>query len=144
MEMLPIEEIKCMTNSLVKRWANHIAGFYGHPVYLVGSQLTSKDPRDVDVICIIPDNEFVLRYINQQEVVGHSDVEKCQQWYLRWLTGLYDASNWTWCRDVSHKSLQGMDFCSQQIDMKVLSDTMQEEYYSDKMKLKISSDKPNL
>lgn len=134
------KDIPCLKKDLVVRWANGIAGFYGHPVYLVGSQLYKDKPRDVDVICIIPDREFVLRYINQFEVVGHTDFEKCQQWQMRYKSGLYNESNWVWAKDVLHKSLQGMYYTSLQIDLKVYPQSVQDKEFADKPKLKISQD----
>jgi hypothetical protein len=52
--MIKIKQEFSETHSLV-RFANKMCGFYGHPVYLVGSQLTSETPRDVDLVCVIPD-----------------------------------------------------------------------------------------
>lgn len=134
------KDIPCLKGNLLIRWANHIAGFYGHPVYLVGSQLHKDNPRDVDLVCIIPDDEFVTRFINQFEVIGHNDLEKCEQWYLRWQSGLYNESNWVWAKDVSHKSLQGMRFTSMNVDLKILSRLMQDKNYQNKPIMKISED----
>jgi len=113
--------IKCFNKGgdLVIRWANHMSGFFGHPVYLVGSQLYKTEPRDCDIVCIIPNDEFVLRYINQSTVIGHTDDEKADQWTLRYQCGMYNESNWLWCDDMSHKSLQGMNQTLQLIDFKV-------------------------
>lgn len=134
------KDILCLKGSLLVRYANGIAGFYGHPVYLVGSQLYKDHPRDVDLACIIPNNEFVKRYINQVEVVGTTDEEKCEQWGLRYQSGLYNESNWAWAKDVSHKSLQGMDYTRMAIDLKVYPQQYQDDNFGDKPKLKISQD----
>lgn len=138
--MRPKAEIKCLKSNLVVREANKLAAFFGHPCYLVGSQLTSETPRDIDLVVIIPDNEFVLRYINQREVIGHTDLGKCQQWGYRFKSGLFDESNWQWAADVSHKSLQSMKRTSMNIDLKVYALSYHLEYYSDKPLLKISED----
>lgn len=130
-------KIPCLQNDLLIRWANHVAGFYGHPVYLVGSQLYKDDPRDVDVACIIPDAEFVIRFINQAKVIGNTDFEKCQQWGYRYRSGLYDESNWVWAKDVSHKSLQGMRATMMQIDLKVYPQCYQDENFQGKPIMKL-------
>ena len=94
-------------HKLVK-WANQIRGFYGHPVYLVGSQITGSDrPRDVDIVCAIPDNEFELRY-------GSVD-----DWCQEGGTGLWTEVRWKWADDCSKKSLDGMRDTKLQIDFKV-------------------------
>ncbi len=43
-------------------WANQVAARYGFPVYIVGSALTDADPRDVDIVCILPDEHFANRF----------------------------------------------------------------------------------
>lgn len=43
-------------------WANQLAGRFNAPVYIVGSSLVRNDARDLDVIVIIPDDEFKNRY----------------------------------------------------------------------------------
>lgn len=133
-------EIKCLENDLVIRYANNVSGFFGHPCYLVGSQLTKDNPRDVDLLIIIPDEEFVLRYINQHDAIGENDRQKCVQWGLRHINGLYNESNWKWAKDISHKSLQGMRFARAYIDLKVYPQSYQDDYHKDDLKLKISED----
>lgn len=46
----------------LRGWANQIAARFGHPIYLVGSALTEDRPRDVDIVCVLPDDEFRNRY----------------------------------------------------------------------------------
>lgn len=132
--------IPCLKNDRLERHANGLAGFFGHSVFLVGSQLTRDDPRDVDLVIIIPDSEFVLRYINQFEVIGHTDQEKCEQWGYRYLSGLYNESNWVWARDMVHKNLKAMEVTSMLVDLKVLPESYHKRQYADKPKLKISTD----
>lgn len=90
------------------KWANGIRGFYGHPVLLVGSQVTGKEnPRDVDIVCAIPDDEFELRY---------GDVNL---WLQEGGTGLWTDVRWKWADDCVKKSLDGMRCTKLQIDFKV-------------------------
>jgi hypothetical protein len=103
-------------NRLV-RWANAIRGFYGHPVYLVGSQITgSEDPRDIDIVCSIPDQEFELRY------------GSVQQWIQEGESGLWTDVRWIWSDDVVKKCLHGMKETKLQIDFKVQPETHFKEY----------------
>ena len=43
-------------------WATQMAARYGHPVFLTGSALSVPSPRDWDVRCVLPDDEFSARY----------------------------------------------------------------------------------
>lgn len=50
---------------LLEPFANSVVARYGHPVYLVGSAIDALDAyalRDVDVVCVLPDAEFVARF----------------------------------------------------------------------------------
>jgi hypothetical protein len=103
-------------NKLV-RWANAISAFYGHSVYLVGSQLTAKEnPRDVDVLCILPDYEFELRY------------GSCDEWAKEGASGIYTGIRWKWADDCVKKSLHGMKETQLEIDFKVQPESFQEGY----------------
>jgi hypothetical protein len=100
---LPLDK----THKLV-RWANAIRGFYGHPVLLVGSQITdAENPRDVDIVCAIPDHEFELRYGSVND------------WLQEGGTGLWTEVRWKWSDDCVKKSLDGMRDTGLQIDFKV-------------------------
>lgn len=51
--------------SVLRPWANALLQRYGHPVYLVGSAMGTTDytkTRDVDVVVIMPDDEFRWRF----------------------------------------------------------------------------------
>jgi hypothetical protein len=96
---------------LLVRWANGVRGFYGYPVYLVGSQLTDKlNPRDVDVICFLPKEIFELRYGNYDE------------WCSEGCTGLWTNIRWVWSDDCVKRSYEGMRYTDLLIDFKVYSD----------------------
>lgn len=100
---LPLEP----DHRLVK-WANEIRGFYGHPVLLVGSQIMGQEnPRDIDIVCAIPDEEFELRY------------GKVGIWLQEGETGLWTEVRWKWADDCVKKSLDGMRDTKLQIDFKV-------------------------
>jgi hypothetical protein len=111
---LPLEP----THRLV-RWANAIRGFYGHPIFLVGSQITgAEDPRDVDVICVIPDHEFMLRF-------GPPDL-----WHQEGETGMWGHTRWIWSDDCVKKTNHGMRETGLFIDFKVLPESAHEGYHN--------------
>ena len=43
-----------------------VEDYFGHTCYHVGSSLTRKDWRDVDVRLILPDDEFAARFGNNE------------------------------------------------------------------------------
>lgn len=42
----------------LEQFGSHVWDAFGHPPYLVGTSLTSKEWRDVDVRLILPDEEY--------------------------------------------------------------------------------------
>lgn len=115
----------------IVRWANLIRAFYGHPVWLVGSQLTSETPRDVDLVVIVPDYEFCLRF--------NIEVEKLSQWILRFNNGIFDETHWAWSDDVTKKSLNGMRYTGLPIDFKIYPEMYVNMYYQDYPKQQIDT-----
>jgi hypothetical protein len=49
-------------DQLLEGWANHIAGRFNAPVYLVGSALREERPRDIDIRIVLTDEAFMQRY----------------------------------------------------------------------------------
>jgi len=95
-------------DSRLVRWANSISVFYGHPVYLVGSQLTGKQyPSDIDLVCPIPDEEFDARYGDLGD------------WLQEGGTGIYTDVRWDWANDCHKRSIDGMLSTKRVIDFKV-------------------------
>jgi predicted nucleotidyltransferase len=109
------------------QWANSIRGFYGFPVYLVGSVLTKKDYRDIDVICIISDVDFRLRY---------GDVKI---WGGEMESGLWTDISWKWSDDCIKKWRQGCKYTDLNLDFKVYPQTYQEYEFGHLPKLKLDS-----
>lgn len=105
-------------HSRLVRWANAINGFYGAPVYLVGSQITgAEDPRDVDVICVLPDEDFEIRY------------GSVAQWVDQGESGMWDVVRRKWSQDCVKKSTHGIRETRLDIDFKVLPKSWSEESY---------------
>ena len=120
---LPVEP-----DSWLSRWANRMRAYYGHPVYLVGSQLTDKEiPSDVDVICIIPDNEFQLRFCD----VGlwHHEIGTCM---------FTEKGVWGWSDRCIKDALDGMAHTQMPIDFKVYCQTYANAF-KDKPKVRIDT-----
>lgn len=111
------------------RWANLTRGFYGHTVWLVGSQLFKDDPRDVDMAVYLPDEEFCLRY-------GVTDLES---WLKNFNWGVFEASHWAWADDMVKKSLHGMRFTSLPIDLKVLPQTYIDRFFPNCDKIQVDT-----
>lgn len=72
------------------------ARYYGAPVYLVGSAVTSRDPRDIDIVIPLADELFVACYGDPGEDTA------------LWRTGLRTPSPppiWRrWARDCAKQS----------------------------------------
>lgn len=97
----------------LKTWANCVAGFYGGKVYLVGSQITAKEnPRDVDVVCIISDKSFEIRFGNVDD------------WMQQGGTGLWTEVRWKWADASVRTTEEGMSLTKLPIDFKVYPETL--------------------
>ena len=128
------------THSLV-RFANKMCGFYGHSVYLVGSQLTSDNPRDVDLVCILPDEEFKLRYFPDWWEGNDKLKEEIEKFFLGIHTGIHSQEQWDWYEDMNKKSLFGMKSLHIPIDFKVYPKTYVDQHFLDNPKLKLDTKK---
>lgn len=132
--------LKGRTGSFLRRDANQTSGFYGHPIYLGGSSLYKfEGGRDVDLFIILPCKDFVFRYLNNYESPGDSYEEQCQQWNLRYHSGMYDQGNWQWHEDMVKKSMQSMHRTNLMIDFKVLPINVHEAEYGHKPLLRIDT-----
>jgi hypothetical protein len=94
-------------------WRDHLARlasslsalYFGAPLYLVGGALKSEDPRDVDLVVVVPDKLFLASY---GEFEAWSASEKIAQsaldaWELSY-TGrsAADSPLWRrWCLDCA-------------------------------------------
>ena len=118
--------------SWLVRWANRMRGYYGHPIYLVGSQLSDNpNPNDVDVICILPDAEFKLRFCNIDD------------WMNEGGTYMYtEPVRWKWSDRCIKDTLDGMAHTRMNIDFKVIphSDALA---YENKPRLKLDTREDN-
>jgi hypothetical protein len=69
---------------VLQGWANQMAARFGAPVYLVGSSLTEVQPRDVDIVIILPLDDFVARYGNSPDWKWHTLEPGWDDGSLRW------------------------------------------------------------
>ena len=126
------------TSRLV-RFANKMCGFYGHPVYLVGSQLTSETPRDVDLICIIPDEEFKMRWFPDWWTGSDDPKEAIEKFYLGIHTGIHKEEHWHWYQDMKKQSLFGMKGAHLPIDFKIQAESYSVSHYIDSPKKRLDT-----
>lgn len=62
-----VERPSTQTDRIVERLRFHVnptsMRYHGSPVYLVGGALRDDDPRDVDIVIVMPDELFYRAYI---------------------------------------------------------------------------------
>jgi hypothetical protein len=130
------------THPLV-RFANKMCGFYGHPVYLVGSQLTSDNPRDVDVVCIMSDEDFKMRWFPDAAPASNNEAGALQElidrFYLGIHTGIHRDEHWYYYSDMVKKSLFGTKATYLPIDFKVEAKSYADTHYKDKPILRLDT-----
>ena len=89
----------------LKRIANQLYGYYGGPVYLVGSALTDENPRDIDIKVVVSRKDF-------ERLFGNYD-----HFAVEYSTGEFGDVAWKWvddrlkrCRILSEEIGQNIDF----------------------------------
>ncbi len=110
------------------RWANMIRAFYGYPIWLVGSQLTEARSRDVDVVCVLPDAVFALRYDTTVPT-----------WIDQLQSGYFEEEMWAWSDDVVKKSQHGMTYTRHAIDFKTQPLTLVTQLLLDAPRLQLDT-----
>lgn len=93
----------------LRRWANGLRGYYGAPIYLVGSALSGSNPspRDWDVRVTLADQDFARRF---------GDVEK---WEDEGGTGKWTTIRWRWSDECVKNSKQGSAHTGLNIDFQI-------------------------
>lgn len=121
--------------SVLGDFATSTAARYGHPVYLVGSAVDTVDLpyeqqcaavwalRDVDVVCILPDEEFANRFGGSWEA-AQSDLAPGRRWAAE--VGKISRSA---ARELSNLNL----------DFKVQSDGWTRARHQDKRRVRIDA-----
>jgi hypothetical protein len=95
--------------SVLKRWANRLAGHYGAHVYLVGSALEGDNPkpRDWDIRINMSDEDFAVRF---------GDVDT---WTTEGGTGEWTDVRWRWSRECTKTTKDGWHSCGLNIDFQI-------------------------
>lgn len=93
--------------------------FFGCPVYLVGGALTDPDPRDLDVIVVLPDALFVQCYGDK----GGWSADTAFLALGEWSRGTHDPDPpriWRrWARDCAKLNAELTERCHRRVDFKV-------------------------
>lgn len=109
---------------ILEPWAHEMVARYGHPVYLVGSAIGTQNfyaLRDVDVVCILPDDEFANRFgANWTSIPG------------------YGKPSARWAAEVGKISAQAAkQYTAINIDLKVQSEAWAEARHKGKPRMRI-------
>lgn len=102
----------------LRRFANGVRGYYGVPVYLVGSALRANDPmkcRDVDVRIELSHDEFMRFYAPNR----HDSEKVVMQWIEEDANGNWSDLRWRWADDCIKRSRAGWRQTHMHIDFQV-------------------------
>lgn len=97
--------------SKLEGWADQIFARYGFPVYLVGSALTEQEPRDVDVIVLMPNDDWEARW-------GPITEYKIARWSLKNKDWFMDTHR-KFCTDMGKLSARAARILGMNIDFRV-------------------------
>jgi hypothetical protein len=103
----------------LQRYANNLRGYFGTPVYLVGSALngTNPNPRDWDVRIILPDEDFERHF---------GDVDA---WCHEGTSGQWTEIRWRWSDACVRGSKQGWRECALNIDFQIYPESYADIIY---------------
>lgn len=90
-----IARLRCVMNPTSMR-------YHGSPVYLVGGALRDPDPRDIDIVVVMPDELFWYAYISpDQHIEWMRESWKYQgntahpdRWWKRWARDCTKQASW--------------------------------------------------
>lgn len=99
----------------LRNWANQIAARFGRPVYLVGSSLEREDARDLDIVIILPYDEYWGRYGIQYEWMRLNSAGDG-------IDGDWSEMAKRWAVDVGKLSAQAAKEGLGNVDMKIQND----------------------
>lgn len=93
---------------LLVRFANEQAGWYQSPVYLVGSALTKKEPRDIDIRVPLANEDWIGRYGGLAE-----------WWEREGITGDWTEVRWRWSEDCTRTTKRAWAITMLNVDFQV-------------------------
>jgi hypothetical protein len=92
--------------------------YFGAPVYLVGGALTDPDPRDLDVVIVLPDDLFVAAY-GDREGWTPAGVDLAVSQWSGDLASATPGPLWRrWARDCAKWNTQLTRRCHRRVDFK--------------------------
>lgn len=108
------------------REANSLAGYYGAPVYLVGSALQPEKrlPRDFDLRIMLTDADFRTRYGGSAE-----------DWEDQGRTGDWQAVRWRHSDDCVKQSKHASDNCWHMVDVQVYPESYFKRFNKPRVRL---------
>lgn len=114
------------TTISLKAWARQIKRIWQHPIYLVGSGLRKKRPRDWDIRVELPDVKF-------KKLIGPVKI-----WESKMLSGDWDRVEYHWsdiCVAFNH---DGHEKTGLNIDFQFYPLSYAKELYGTEKKLKLA------
>jgi hypothetical protein len=119
---MDVEFLKLKLNG----WADQIACRFGYPVYVVGSALTKENPRDIDIVVMLPVEDFISRYGSINEWLRDTWVE-------------WGETRQRWAVDVAKISRDATKALSLNIDFKIQPMNIALQENAGKPKLRIDN-----
>lgn len=92
--------------------ANQWYGYYGGPVYLVGSALDKEDPRDIDIRVVITNQDF-------ERLFG-----KYEDFVVEYNSGKFGSCSWRWVEDRLKRCRTGYVETNANIDFSCYAEDM--------------------
>lgn len=113
----------------LRAWADGIAGFYGAPVYLVGSALQdhNEHPRDWDIRVEMPDDDFSARF------------GSVEAWTTEAVTGQWGECRWRWSAECVKRTRDAWRWAMVNVDFQIYPLTHAERAYGKMPKLRLDS-----
>lgn len=112
--------LQCMANGLSVR-------YYGCPVYLVGSALRIPNPRDLDVVVVLPDDLFVSTYGDKGDNLSD---------YLMGCGVADPPGIWRrWARDTAKHTREWTEMLHRSCDVKIQPQHMANNLKGDRLRL---------
>lgn len=88
-----VNRLRCVVNPTSMR-------YHGAPVYLVGGALRDEDPRDVDIVVVVPDQLFYYAYL----APDHSIDWMHKHWRYEGNTAFPERAWCRWARDCTKQA----------------------------------------
>lgn len=124
------DEAACVTRLRIKAPGTS-ALFFNAPLYLVGGALDDTNPRDLDVVIVLPDKLFVACYGDTEAWDEDTTAKAVKQWEHDHDSGQPERLWLRWARDCAKVSERLTRFCHRRVDFKV-----QPESYASALEVK--------